>query len=252
MHHDTDLGGPGAGFPATRCSVVRAATSPDPAVRTQALGALIAAYWKPVYKYLRVKWGIGNEDAKDLTQAFFTRAVEKGFFDDFDPTRARFRTFVRLCLDGFAANERRSAAALKRGGHVELLGLDFASADGEHQRQEPAAGTDLDDYFRREWIRALFAQAVDDLRRECDAADKATHFALFRRYDLEGPDAPGEGLTYAQLGQEFALPAAQVTNYLAWARRQFRRLVLDRLRASTGSEEEYQEEVHRLFGGDAR
>jgi hypothetical protein len=91
--------------------------------------------------------------------------------------------------------------------------------------------------------------AVDDLRRLCERSDKCLHFALFSRYDLDGPDA-GEKLTYADLGREFGLSASQVTNYLAFARRQFRTLLLDRLRESTGSDDEFREEARRLLGGE--
>jgi RNA polymerase sigma factor (sigma-70 family) len=248
MNNDTDLGGPAAAFPATQCSLVRATGSPDTAVRKQAQETLITAYWKPVYKYIRVKWACPNEDAKDLTQAFFARAVEKGFFDRYDPAKARFRTFVRLCVDGFVANERRAAARLKRGGHSELLALDFEGADEELRRQVPAAGTDLDDFFRQEWVRGLFTLAVEDLRRQCADTGRNLHFRLFERYDLESPEARAD-LTYARLGEELGLSTTQVTNYLARARRQFRQLILDRLQATTGSEEEYQHEVRRLFGG---
>ena len=251
MDNDTDLGGPAAAFPATRFSVVRAAGSADPAVRKLAQESLITAYWKPVYKYVRFKWGVPNEDAKDLTQAFFARAMERSFFDRFDPEKARFRTFIRVCVDGFVANEDRAAGRVKRGGATEFLSLDFDAADRELGRHAPAAGTDPDDFFRQEWLRQLFALAVEDLRRQCQDADKAIHFTLFERYDLDGPDAP-ERFAYARLGEEFGLSATQVTNYLALARRQFRQLVLDRLRASTASEDEYQDELRRLFGGEAR
>jgi DNA-directed RNA polymerase specialized sigma24 family protein len=248
VDNDTDLGGLEAGFPATQCSLVRAAGSADPDVRKQAQDTLIAAYWKPVYKYIRVKWRLSNEDAKDLTQGFFAQALEKGFFDRYDPGRARFRTFVRLCVDGFVAKERRAAGCAKRGGGTQHLALDFEGADGELHRLAPPAGADLEDFFRQEWVRSLFALAVEDLRRQCAASSKETHFTLFERYDLDGPEAAA-GLTYAQLGQEFGLPVTQVTNYLAAVRRRFRQLLLDRLRAATGSEEEFQEEARRLFGG---
>ncbi len=251
MDDDTDLGGPAVAFPATRFSVVRDAGSGDPIVRKLAQESLIAAYWKPVYKYVRFKWGVPNEDAKDLTQAFFARAMAMGFFDRFDPEKARFRTFVRVCVDGFVANENRAAGRLKRGPAKEFNSLDFDAAEGELARLAPAAGTDPDDFFRQEWLRELFALAVEDLRRLCNESGKAIHFTLFERYDLDGPDA-SDGLTYAQLGEAFGLSASQVTNYLALARRQFRQLVLDRLRASTGSEDEYQDELRRLFGGEAR
>jgi hypothetical protein len=72
---------------------------------------------------------------------------------------------------------------------------------------------------------------------------------LFQRYDLEGPDAPDE-LSYAQLGREFGLSAVQVTNHLAFARRHFRRLVIERLQATTSSEEEFQDEARKLFGAE--
>jgi RNA polymerase sigma factor (sigma-70 family) len=248
MENDTDAGGPVVAFPATHCSLLRASHSTDAAVRRQAQDTLIAAYWKPVYKYIRVQWQAANEDAKDLTQAFFAQALERNFFAGFDPGKARFRTFVRLCVDGFVSNERRAAGRLKRGGQVAMLPLDFAGADNELHRQAPAIAVDPDDFFRQEWVRSLFTLAVEDLRQHCAAASKDTHFALFERYDLASSVAQ-EGLTYAQLGEEFCLSASQVTNYLAFARNQFRRLILQRLRDATGSDEEFQEEARSLFGG---
>lgn len=249
MHDDTDLGGPAAAFPQTRGSLVRAAGSGDAGVRHQAFSHLVEAYWKPVYKYLRLKRALANEDAKDLTQAFFARAFEKGFFDRFDPARARFRTFLRVCLDRFATSEHRAENSQKRGGDAVTLSLDFEAADGELRGLSLADKSDPDAFFRQEWVRGLFASAVEDLRRHCAAADKDVHFTLFERYDLDGPEAT-ERPTYAQLGRKFGIPETQVTNYLAYARRQFRRFVLDRLRATTGSEEEFAEECRRLFGGE--
>lgn len=175
--------------------------------------------------------------------------MEKGFFDPFDPARARFRTFLRVCLDRFVAKQKRADACLKRGRDALLLSLDFAEADGELARHTLPDRTDPDELFRREWVRSLFALAVDDLRRRCSESGKEVCFALFQRYDLQGPDEAAD-LTYADLGREFGLPVTQVTNYLAFARRQFRQLVLDRLRATAGSEEEFRDEARLLFGGD--
>ena len=76
-------------FPATRHSMVAAIRSEQADVRRSAFDTLVTAYWKPVFKYLRLKWHASAEDAADLTQAFFLRAFEKAFFADFDPRRAR-------------------------------------------------------------------------------------------------------------------------------------------------------------------
>jgi RNA polymerase sigma factor (sigma-70 family) len=236
-------------FPLTRLSVVQAAGSTDPAVRRRGFEALVAAYWKPVYKYLRLKWSASGEDAEDLTQGFFARAIEKGFFDRFDPGRARFRTYLRACLDGYVANERKSSRRLKRGGGAEHVSLDFATAEAELARQRPPEGSDMEEYFHREWVRSLFALAVEALRRRCAETDKAPAFALFERYDLEGPDAPARP-TYEDLAREMGMPETQVTNRLAWARREFRRLVLETLEEATGSEEEFRTEARQLLGVD--
>ena len=85
---DTSIGGNQSRFPETRRSVVINCHSADPDVRPCAAEALISAYWKPVYKYIRVRWSRSNEDAKDLTQAFFARAFEKQFFHAYDTEKA--------------------------------------------------------------------------------------------------------------------------------------------------------------------
>lgn len=225
-------------FPSTRRSVLLAARDADPEVRRQALGALIDSYWKPVYKYLRVQHGSGGEEARDLTQSFFALALEKGTFGRYDPARARFRTFLRLALDGFVANERKAARREKRGGGATALPLDFEGAEAELARA-PAQGLTPEEYFHREWVRALFARAVERLRAEAHPR----RFLLFERYDLE-EDRP----TYSELAGELGITTVQVTNDLAAARRDFRRLVLDELRALTGSEAEFRAEARDVLG----
>ena len=129
------------------------------------------------------------------------------------------------------------------------MSLDFAGAEAELLRHGTGGELDLDEYFHREWVRALFDLAIGDLRRWCAAAGKEVHFRLFERYDLEGPDAP-ERPTYAQLAAEHGIPATQVTNHLAAVRRELRRLVLERLRELTGSEEEFRAEARSVLGID--
>jgi RNA polymerase sigma factor (sigma-70 family) len=244
-------------FPATRYSVVERLASSDLETRRVAFDALVSAYWRPVYKYVRIKWRRDRDDAADLTQEFFARAFEKGSLGRFDAERARFRTFLRVCLDGFVANEHKAAARLKRGGDVSFVSLDFAAAERElslHPSAQAAgspivAGTDDDALFRQEWVRALFSDAVAELRESCENAGKSSHFAVFQRYDLDD-DASGRP-TYAQIGSELGLPVTQVTNYLAYARRELRRIVLERLRTLCATDQEFRLEARELLGVDA-
>lgn len=247
MRPDTSPGGPAARFPSTRRSVVLAARDADPEVRRQAFGTLAESYWKPVYKYLRVKWRTDGEEARDLTQAFFAQAFEKGTFGHYDPDKARFRTWLRTCLDGFASNERKAARRLKRGGGAAPLSLDFEGAEAELARQSAAEDLGPEEYFHREWVRALFGLAVEELRRRCEAAGRSIHFTLFERYDLEGVDG-AERPTYEQLAAEHGLTATQVTNWLFAVRRDLRKIVLEKLRELTGSEAELRAEARDVLG----
>lgn len=215
-------------------------------VRRSAFDALVTAYWKPVFKYVRLKWHASPDDAADLTQGFFLRALEKDFFASFDPAKARFRTFLRTCLDGFVANARKADARLKRGGGVALVPLDFDEAERELRHQATNAIADFDAYFHREWLRGLFATAAARLRDECAARGRTDRFPLFEAYDLAGDEQPRP--TYAELARRHGLTAIDVTNELAAARREFRRFVLEALREQCASDEDFDAELRGLTG----
>jgi RNA polymerase sigma factor (sigma-70 family) len=247
MADDTSIGGASSRFPATRWSAIVAARSDDPAERSRTLEAIVAAYWKPVYKYIRLRWGKSNEDAKDLTQEFFALAIEKGFLDGYDPARARLRTFLRRCVDGLVANQDKAARRLKRGGDAARIRLDFEAAESEYARRGPPAAT-MEEFFDREWARSLFSLAVERLRADCAARGRETHFRLFERYDLEDDPAPRK--TYQELASDFGLAITDVTNHLALMRREFRRITLEVLREMTASEDEFRREARELLGVD--
>lgn len=238
----------GGSFPATRHSIVAAACSDDPTERSRAMESIMAAYWKPVYKYVRRRWGVTTEDAQDLTQEFFARLLEKDFLDAYDPEKGRLRTFLRTCVDRLYWNQSRDAQRLKRSSGSAPSPLDFEEA--ERELAKVAATESIEDYFEREWVRNLFSLALERLRHQCEAGGKPIHFALFERYDLAEEDAAKP--SYAQLAVEFGLPVTDVTNYLAFVRREFRRSVLDQLREMTANEEEFRREAHALLGADSR
>jgi RNA polymerase sigma factor (sigma-70 family) len=226
-----------APFPTTRQSVIMALSSADAAERTRALDTLVACYWKPLYKYARVAWRRSREDAEDLTQSFFARAIEKESLASYDPSKAGFRTFLRLLFDRFASNEWKSGRAIKRGGGE--VHLDFESAEAELGREKSAATPE--EYFQREWVRSVFALAVTRLGEQCSA----TQLAIFQAYDLDGDHA----ISYRELATRLGIPETKVTNDLAAARRRFRQIVLDTLREVTVSEQEFRAEARALFGG---
>ena len=250
MDPDTDIGGARQRFPETNQSAIVRVRSADEVVRQRAFETILTSYWKPVYKYVRLKWQANNEDAKDLTQGFFANAFEKKHFAKYDASKASFQTYLRTCLDGFISNERKAGERLKRGGDHEHFQLDFVSAADEFSQHATASELTAEDYFHREWVRWMFTLAVEALRTQCIADGKEIHFTLFQRYDLA--DDTANGLSYAELGQEFGLEAATVNNYLAAARRDFRRIVMEKLREITATEGEFRNEARSLLGVEVK
>lgn len=236
-------------FPVTQLSAIVAASSTNPEERTRAFEVLVSAYWMPVYKYVRIKWNKPGEDARDLTQGFFAEAIEKNFFARFDPSKAKFRTFLRTCLDGFVANENKAASRIKRGGDVTILSLDFDGAEEQLRIAATPAADAMDEYFDKEWARSVFSLALESFRAQMIATSKETHLRLFERYVLDAEDEATK-TSYKALASEFKLSTTDVTNYLALARREFRRIVLEKLRELTATDEEFRREARALLGVD--
>jgi RNA polymerase sigma factor (sigma-70 family) len=248
MDPDTDIGGGRHRFPETNQSAIVHARSTDEMVRQRAFETILTSYWKPVYKYVRFKWQANNEDAKDLTQGFFANAFEKNHFANYDARKASFQTFLRTCLDGFITNERKAGQRLKRGGDREHFQLDFVSAADEFALHPAAANANPEEYFHREWVRWMFTLSLEGLRAQCRQTGKEIYFELFRRYDLD----QDETVSYASLGQEFGIEPKVVNNYLAAARREFRRIVIEKLREITATDEEFRNEARSLLGVDVK
>ncbi|HEY4819121.1 MAG TPA: hypothetical protein VIH67_16965, partial [Candidatus Acidoferrum sp.] len=208
--------------------------------------------WKPVYKYVRLRWNRPAEDAQDLTQGFFTEMLERDLLAKYDPAKSKLRTYLRLCVDSFVMNQEKAARRQKRGGNVNHVALDFQAAEGELAGAaiDPAlipSPESLEEFFEKEWVRSLFAVAVEDLRKLCAERERDRTFRLFEDYDLSGDPE----ISYDKLATEYVIPVTDVTNALSWARREFRRIALERLREICGSDEEFHREARAVFGADA-
>src|SRR5260370_33613860 len=169
----TAIGGNRDRFPSTQVSLIEAAAG-----EPLAMERVAALYWKPVYKFIRAKFRKNNEAAKDLTQGFFAAALEREFFQRFDPSKAGFRTYLRLAVERFAANQHEAENRQKRGGGVEFAELDDASVAGAGSAGSPEA------IYFQEWRRQLFALAIEDLRAEGGSAGKAREGGVFECVEL--------------------------------------------------------------------
>jgi len=233
------------GFPYTRWSLLSAAASDVPERRRLGIARIAETYWRPLYVYLRIKYRLTAADAQDALQGFLAELWSGAALASFDPDKARFRTWLRVCLDHWFANVRRAERAVKRGGGSELISIDFAGVDAFVDQMERRESDEPEARYEQEWIRALYEIAVAATRRKYEEAGKTADFEMFDRYALSG-----ESLSYDDLARASGLPVTTVTNRLAAVRRELRRTVLDQLRELTATEEEFRAEAERVLGVD--
>jgi RNA polymerase sigma factor (sigma-70 family) len=231
-------------FPLTRWSAIRASAEPEAVTRKHGFSRLVGAYWRPVYVYLRLRHRCTDSDAHDLTQSFFAQCWEQNTLATFDPARARFRTFVRTCVDRHVIDHVRAASALKRGGDWDHVSIDVAQVERDAALIDPAASSDPERLFEAEWVRGLLLQALADLRAEYSSQSRELDLALFDEYELASGERPG----YSALALRHGISATTVTNRLAAVRRALRVQLAQCLRELTATEEEYREESYRIFG----
>lgn len=241
---DSESGAPGGAFPATHWSRFMALRDGTSTERTAILNFLILRYWKPVYCYLR-RCGCGEEEAKDLVQDFFVFCLQRDFFDQADPARGRFRSFLLGSLQHFLANARRAAHAQKRRpeqGFVPLRDPASASSAGF----EPADPTTPEAVFHHAWVTDLIQRVLRRLEQECQTADKQAHYEILRQRlvlpALEGAEPP----PLRDLAGRLGLSEKQAANHLVTARRAFQRLLQEEIRGYAGNEDEVVEEMRDL------
>ena len=185
-------------FATTHWSVVLAAGHGTDARAAEALERLCGTYWRPLYLFVRSS-GYDEETAKDLTQAFFERLLEKDYVKDADAARGRFRTFLLAAWKHFLANEWDREKAVKRGGRCRFVPLETTVAEAELQR---GARRDLnpEQLFERRWAMALLDQVHQELEAEQVAGGKAARFSALRVYRTGDKERPPYSATAAQLG----------------------------------------------------
>ncbi len=153
---DASLARSGAGggrFETTHWSLVLAARDRDTPEAEAALADLCAAYWYPLYAFVRRK-GHDPEHAADLTQEFFARLLEKDYLRSVDRSRGRFRSFLLAACSHFLANERDRERARKRGGGRPPVSIDVRDAEGRYLA-EPSHGLTAERLFERRWALTL-------------------------------------------------------------------------------------------------
>ena len=227
-------------FETTHWSLVKAAGGPKDADARNALGVLCQTYWPAVYLYVR-RWERNVESARDLTQEFFARLLERNTLAAADRERGRFRTFLLTALKHFLLDERAKAQAQKRGGGRTGLSLDFQEADARH-RLEPFHEWTPERIFEREWALRLLDVVLDRLRAEYESAGTLERFECLKPTIGEGKSVPLAELALQLNLSETALRVA--THRL---RKRYRELLREEIAQTVTGPEEIEDELKQLF-----
>jgi len=235
-------------FATTHWSVVLAAKQSDSAQTAAALEKLCRAYWRPLYAYIR-REGHDLTEAQDLTQEFFARLLARDYLQHLHHQNGKFRSFLLAYLKNFLSEQRRRAAAQKRGGGCVFVSLNEPAGE-EGYLLEPVDELTPDQVFERRWAQTVLQTALDRLRDEYTARDQA---ALFERLQDYQPREPG-GRSYAQLGNELGMTEAAVKSAVQRMRQRHRELLREEIAQTVARPEEIEEELRhfRALLGRAR
>ncbi len=205
-------------FAPTRWTLILRARGETPEARA-ALGELCEAYYRPVLRFLQ-REGRDEDAARELTQEFFARILARGAFDEADPVRGKFRSYLLGALKHFLADQRKHEQRLKRGGGVAPESLDATAADGE---DEPIQVADTsapvpEAFFDREWALAVMARALGVLQKEFADGGKTEQFEILKPW-LMGESA---AISQADAARQLGLSEGAVKVMIHRLRKRFR------------------------------
>jgi RNA polymerase sigma factor (sigma-70 family) len=232
-------------FVTTRWTLVVAAADPDSPESQEALATLCQDYWYPLYVYARRR-GNNPEDARDLTQGFFAKLLEKNYLKAADRERGRFRTFLLTAMQGYMANEWDKERAQKRGGGQTPISLDIEWAEGGLVFEPPDDLTP-EAIFEKCWALAQFEKVVDRMRAEMSLPGKERRFEILKGYVTgEGRDVP-----YRDVADELDVSESSVKVAVHRMRKRFGELLRQEVAQTVAGPESVEEEVRHLLSAAA-
>lgn len=229
-------------FVTTQWSVVDAASqNPSTREEQEALEALCKTYWTPLYEYVR-REGYSPDDARDLTQGFFERLVEKKFLAQVDRQRGKFRSFLLASFRHFISDVRDRQRALKRGGGHELVSLEHCESQGlcDVEAFEDATGQRL---LERRWALQLLDAVHVRLRNEYAQKGKSARFSLLESF------LPGQQdvLSQAEVAGQLCLALGTVKWEVHQLKKRYRTILREELALRLGREDSVEEELMHLI-----
>jgi RNA polymerase sigma-70 factor (ECF subfamily) len=236
----------GEAFKTTHWSVVLSSGHDSESVARAALEELCRCYWFPLYAYVR-RHGYTREDAQDLTQSFFARFLEHGYFARAERERGRFRTFLLTSLKRFLMEEWRRANRQKRGGNQTFVPFDAQAAEDRYSA-EPRDELSPDLLYDLRWAGVLLERVVARLRKDYESTGRTAVYTKLQGF-LWGRQAE---TSYAEMSEQLGMNAGAVKVAVHRLRQRFRDLLREEVANTVATQEQIDDELRHLlsaFGG---
>lgn len=215
-------------FPTTCWSSVERAVAEGGATADETAD-LMRRYWRPIYSFLRRRYS--RQDAEDLTQAFFSRFMERGWLSRADRDCGRLRTFLLTLLRRFVRDvTERGQERFER----QVVAWD-ALRPADEGDPEPAGGSATpEEAFERAWTRDLWERAWARLVAECR---REGHDLWPRALQAWFSAAEQRRPSYAALAADLGVTENQLRNALERGKRCYRRCLEDEVRETLAGSE---------------
>ncbi len=211
------------------------------------LEILLRAYWSPVYAFIRRK-GFGQHDAADLTQEFLADVlVGRDLIGKADPSRGRFRSFLKTALRNYLIDHRRKTGSRKSSPsapttlteHAELAA---AGEGGGGEDSDPSSRA-----FDRQWAATILALTIERVESSCRQEGLDQQWSAFRINVLGPLTRKVRPMSMESLASVVgATSAEQVSNMLQTVKRRFRRTLRQVVSETVADPELVDEELANL------
>lgn len=229
-------------FHTTRWTMVMRSKGEAPEARA-ALGDLCAAYWTPVYRFLK-REGRNDDESRDLTQEFFSRLLAGSTLESADPGKGRFRSYLLGALKHFLADRRRAEGRQKRGGEVILEPIDSSGGETSPGLSIADPGAEATDaWFDRHWALAVMERGLDAARQSFKQAGKGNQFELLKPWLI----GDVEGLSQSEVAAELGMSTGAVKVAVHRLRQKFGEAIRREIAETVDTEEEIAGELRYLI-----
>ena len=243
----TDIGGDRQTFLTTHWSLIESIRT-DTDSSQALIGSLLKDYWKPVYCYLR-RHGYANEEAKDLTQAFFHEIVlGNELVRQADRGKGRFRSFLLTALRNYLINVRDKDTAQKRLPKGKRVPLDLVDPEA---LPEVAEELSPDDCFTHVWVSSLLERALEEVETRCHEGGQTVYWKVFEERVLQPIVEETDPPAVKDLCDRYAIPnGATLANMIVTVKRRIRaaleKLVGQSVLSADEADDEFRE-IARFF-----